>query len=60
MEACREDGVEPLRQYSGKFQVRAGSRIHEGVTYAAKMSGQSMNSWVTETLEKGVREAMGN
>jgi len=49
-----------MRRYSGKFQVRAGSRIHEGVTYAAKMSGQSMNSWVTETLEKGVREAMGN
>jgi len=60
VDACKEDGVRPFRIYSGKFQVRAGSRIHEGVTYAAKKSGKSINSWVVETLDKGVKETMGN
>ena len=60
VEACKEDGVTPFRIYSGKFQVRVGSKTHKSITMAAKKSGQSINSWVVEALEKEAAEELGD
>ena len=59
VEACKEDGVTPFRIYSGKFQVRVGSKTHKSITMAAKKSGRSINSWVVEALEKEAAEELG-
>ena len=59
VEACKEDGITPFRIYSGKFQVRAGSEAHKNITLAAKKSGQSINSWIVEALEKEAAEELG-
>jgi predicted HicB family RNase H-like nuclease len=59
VEACKEDGVTPFRIYSGKFQVRVGSKTHKSITMAAKKSGRSINSWIVEALEKEAAEELG-
>lgn len=53
LEACREDGSEPRKQFSGNFPVRMPSEIHEACYLAAVRAGaKSLNAWVVETLKR--------
>ena len=47
---CREDGVEPRRQFSGKFNVRISPELHAEVATAAAADGKSLNQWVSDEL----------
>ena len=47
---CREDGVEPRRQFSGKFHLRVPPELHAAITVAAAADGKSLNQWVTDEL----------
>lgn len=51
-ETCQEKGIEPLRSFSGKFQVRTAQRIHERAVEVAAAEGISLNQLVTKALEK--------
>jgi len=55
LEMCREDGVEPYKSFSGKFNVRLAPDLHEEVVAAAKSKGESLNQFVAETLEHAVQ-----
>ncbi len=50
--ACEEDGVEPRRQFSGKFILRLDPQIHEAATIAAAAHGKSLNQWAADALKK--------
>ncbi len=50
LEMCEEDGVEPGRTYSGRFNLRIPSELHADVVVAAAAEGKSLNQWVTDTL----------
>ena len=50
LEMCEEDGVEPRRQFSGKFNVRLPPELHAGIVAAAAAEGKSLNQWVTDEL----------
>lgn len=52
---CREDGVEPYRAFSGKFNVRLAPELHADVVAAAKSKGESLNQFVAETLKHAVQ-----
>lgn len=54
LEACRERGIEPRKEYSGKFNVRVPSRLHADIASAASADGKSLNQWVVDTLERAV------
>ena len=57
LESCRKDGVEPRKQFSGKFPVRTSPEIHEAIYIAAVKSGaKSLNAWVVKTLGKQATE----
>lgn len=56
LEMCREDGVEPRRQYSGRFNVRLPPELHADIATAAAAAGKSINQWVTEELRAVVAE----
>ena len=56
LEMCREDGVEPRRQYSGRFNVRLPPELHADIAIAAAADGKSINQWVTEELRDAVAE----
>jgi predicted HicB family RNase H-like nuclease len=53
-EACAEDGVEPLRSYSGRFVVRADPAIHAAAVQVAAAQGKSLNQFVVEAVQHAV------
>ncbi|OQX32376.1 MAG: DNA repair protein [Candidatus Sedimenticola endophacoides] len=54
LDMCKEEGVEPRKAYSGKFNVRVPADLHADITSAATADGKSLNQWVVETLEHAV------
>ena len=54
LEMREEDGVEPRKQFSGKFNVRIPPDLHEAISAAAVADGKSLNQWVTDELRARV------
>lgn len=52
---CKERGIEPYKNFSGKFVVRVPTGLHARVTEAANAAGVSLNQWVQQALERQVR-----
>lgn len=52
--ACKEDGIEPRKPFSGKLNLRLGPDLHQRAAQSATASGLSLNSWIVQTLEKSV------
>jgi predicted HicB family RNase H-like nuclease len=55
MQACEEDGVEPLRQYSGKFVARIPAELHALANDVAKANGISLNALVEQAIRHEVQ-----
>ena len=53
-EVCREQGIDPRKQFSGKFNLRIPPSLHEKLAMAAQAQGISLNSLAQEALEKSV------
>lgn len=54
LEMCNEDGVEPRKEYSGKFNLRVSPQLHAAVAMRAAADGKSLNQWVTDVLDQSV------
>jgi predicted HicB family RNase H-like nuclease len=54
LQMCEEDGVEPRKELSGKFNLRIPPALHADIASAATAAGKSLNQWVTEALERAV------
>ncbi len=54
MDACKEDGDEPFKIFSGKFNVRIPSDLHASIASAAAAQGKSLNQWISEALSREV------
>jgi len=52
LDMCKEDGVEPFRSFSGKFNVRISPALHAACTAAAESTGKSLNQWIAEALQE--------
>jgi len=50
LQMCAEEGVEPKKNYSGKFNIRIPPELHEDIVSVALSEGKSLNQWVVETL----------
>ena len=48
---CKQDGVEPEKPYSGKFNVRFLPELHQKAAIAAKKLNISLNSFVEKSVE---------
>ena len=46
LEWCKEDGIEPEKPYSGRFNVRIYPQLHQRAAVGAKMLGMSLNSFL--------------
>lgn len=51
LKMCEEDGVEPRKAYSGRFNVRIPPELHEKAVAAAAAEGVSLNALVEEALK---------
>ena len=53
---CKEDGVNPEKPYSGRFNVRIPSELHRDIALKATSERKSLNEWVIETFKKSVHQ----
>jgi len=47
---CKEEGVEPEKPYSGKFNVRLSPELHRQIVILAKKKHISLNSLVEKAI----------
>jgi predicted HicB family RNase H-like nuclease len=47
---CKEDGVEPEKPYSGKFNVRLPPELHRQIAILAKKRRLSLNGFVEKAI----------
>jgi predicted HicB family RNase H-like nuclease len=55
---CAERGEKPEKPFSGQFVTRISPDLHRDITTAAAVSRQSLNSWVSEQLERAANAAL--
>ncbi|MCF6283414.1 MAG: type II toxin-antitoxin system HicB family antitoxin [Candidatus Polarisedimenticolaceae bacterium] len=51
LEVCEETGINPKKEYSGKFNLRIPPKLHSEIAAIATSEEKSINQWVSETLE---------
>ena len=54
LEVCREKGIEPRRNFSGKFNLRISPELHERLAIEAQAQGKSINTLAQEVLQERV------
>jgi len=54
LEVCKERGIEALRQYPGKFNLRIPPELHEKLAMTAEVQGKSLNTLAQEALQRSV------
>ena len=54
LEVCKEKGISPKKQYSGKFNLRIPPKLHSDIVAIATTEQKSINQWVAEKLEQSV------
>ena len=50
LDICAEKGIEPKRNYSGKFNLRIPVELHEKLAIVAEAEGKSLNALAQEAL----------
>ncbi len=56
LEVCKEKGIAPTKEYSGKFNLRIPPRLHGEIAARASAAGKSINQWVSEALKQSIQE----
>jgi len=56
LEVCTEKGIKPIKNYSGKFNLRISPRLHGDIAVRATAEDKSINQWVSEILKRSVNE----
>ena len=54
LEVCKEKGLEPRRNFSGKFNLRISPEVHEKLAIEAQAQGKSINTLAQEALQERV------
>ena len=52
LEVCKEKGIAPRKEYSGKFNLRIPPRLHSEIAARATAAGKSINQWVSDILKR--------
>jgi predicted HicB family RNase H-like nuclease len=58
--ACTKIGKAPDKPYSGKLMFRVDPEIHADAALAAKLMGQSLNTWAASVLRDAAKSITGN
>ena len=54
LDMCQEDGVEPRKEYSGKFNLRVSPQLHAEIVTRATAAGKCLNQWVADVLDESL------
>ena len=52
LDMCAEEGVEPRKHFSGKFNLRVPPTLHERLAAQAAAHGKSINAWIIDLLSE--------
>lgn len=55
---CKENGIEPKKQYSGSLNIRLTPEIHNKVAILAKKTGISINAFIKKAVENQIAMMM--
>ena len=50
LEVCKEKGLRPVKEFSGKFNLRIPPALHSEIAVRARAEDKSINQWVSEVL----------
>jgi predicted HicB family RNase H-like nuclease len=56
LDFCAQRGESPEKPFSGKFVVRLPAELHREAYIQPKLKDQSLNRWVTEVLQRALRD----
>lgn len=56
LEVCKEQGIEPKKEFSGRFNLRIAPGLHREIAARASATDKSINQWVSETLKRSVSD----
>jgi predicted HicB family RNase H-like nuclease len=54
LDVCKEKGIEPYKEYSGKFNLRIPPELHAEIASRALAEGKSLNQWIVQTIDQFV------
>lgn len=57
LDMCAEKGIEPYRQFSGRFNMRLEPEVHAAAVTAAAAENKSLNEWVAEKIRDAAKAA---
>ena len=52
LDVCKKKGLEPRRNFSGKFNLRISPELHERLAIEAQAQGKSINTLAQEALQE--------
>ena len=55
LQACREEGIEPRKIYSGKLNLRIDPELHEAAVHEAAARNQSLNQLINDSLRQALQ-----
>lgn len=50
LDVCEEQGIEPFKHYSGRFNVRVSPETHAAAVAAAAANNVSLNEWINRAI----------
>ena len=56
LDVCDEKGINPTREFSGKFNLRIPPKLHSKIAAQATADDKSLNQFVSEILEQSISE----
>jgi len=57
LSTCEKLGRAPNKPYSGQFRLRLAPDLHARAAMMAEARGKSLNTWVSEVIEKSISVA---
>lgn len=54
LEMCKNDGVEPQKPFSGRFNLRLNPELHRQIAERAALEKTSLNEFVSHILEDAI------
>ena len=54
MATCKKLGQAPNKPYSGQFRLRLAPELHARAAMVAEARGKSLNTWVSDVIEKSL------
>jgi predicted HicB family RNase H-like nuclease len=56
LEVCSEKGINPIKEYSGKFNLRIAPKLHSEIAIQASAEEKSLNQWVMDIIEQNLHK----